>query len=100
MLLDRTINQLDIGAVPPARAEAMGQLGYMQWLGALPAASSYPAQAWRALRRARPFAAHSPAVAVFCRLLEASLDGPDVLLPLRMPKRARRGGRAARRAAL
>ncbi|MEO0391229.1 MAG: hypothetical protein AAF218_09860 [Pseudomonadota bacterium] len=98
MLLDHTIHQLDIGHVPPERADAMAQLGYMQWLGALRFNASYPAEAQRALSRARPFAPASPAIAAFCTLIEASLAGPTVLLPLRLPERSRRGGRAARRA--
>ncbi len=98
MLLERTITQLDIGHVTPRRAEQMGQLGYMQWLGALPAMSNYIDQAAHAYGMAKPFAETSPAVAVFCDLLLASLKRPLQPLPLQLPARERRGGAQARRA--
>lgn len=99
MLLERTLTQLDIGPVPPARALALGQLGYMQWLGALPGHASYPAEAMRAYEMAEPLMRSSPAVAVFCDLLVASTQTPLQPLPLSLPRR-RRGGRQARRAEL
>ena len=98
MLLELTISQLDIGHVSAERAEELGQLGYMQWLGALPPTSSYPQQATRAYVKAAPFSAASPAVGVFCDLLHASLQGPHQPLHLRLPERCRRGGAQARRA--
>ncbi|MEM8732430.1 MAG: hypothetical protein AAGF79_21175 [Pseudomonadota bacterium] len=97
MLLERTIFQLDIGHVPPEIAEELGQLGYMQWLGGLPGQADYLQEARVALERARPFADCSPALDVFCRILEASMVMPPVALPLRLPPRGRRGGAQARR---
>ncbi|MEM7597023.1 MAG: hypothetical protein AAF382_04940 [Pseudomonadota bacterium] len=98
MLLRKTLSQLDVGHMPPKRAQAMGQLGYMQWLGALPAMSHYIDEAAHAYAVAKPFAATSPAVAVFCDLLLASLKTPLHPLPLKLPARKRRGGAQARRA--
>lgn len=100
MLLDRTIFQLDIGHVPPDRAEELGQLGYVQWLGGLRGDASYVREAMRAYERARPFIRTSPAVAVFCHLLVASSVTPIQPLPLRLPQAGRRGGAAARRLSL
>ncbi|MEM0990846.1 MAG: hypothetical protein AAGK00_18415 [Pseudomonadota bacterium] len=97
MLLQRTISQLDIGPLPPARAEEMGQLGYLQWLGALKGRSSYIQEAMRAHEQAAPFRQRSPAIAVFCDLLVASTRTPMEPLPLAMPDRRRRGGALARR---
>jgi len=100
MLLNLTISQLDVGYVPPDRAEDMGHLGYMQWLGALPGDQPYLTEAMKAYQRAQPFARSSPAVAVFCALLVASTVAPLAPLDLRLPERTRRGGAAARRNAV
>lgn len=100
MLLEQTINQLDIGTLPPDEARQMGQLGYMQWLGGLGPMADYRREARHALVMAEPFCACSPAVAVFCDLLHASLRVPLEPLPLALPARQRRGGARARRAAL
>ena len=100
MLLHLTISQLDIGHVPPERAQELGQLGYMQWLGSLPAMSDYREEAMRAYGEAVPFRRTSPAIAVFCDLLVASTRLPITPLPLALPERRRRGGAQARRAAL
>lgn len=97
MFLQRTITQLDIGPLPADRAQELGRMGYMQWLTGLPGRASYVAQAERALEAARPFAATSPAVAVFCDLLQASIQMPPRPLPLSLPARRRRGGAQARR---
>ncbi|MEL6410383.1 MAG: hypothetical protein AAFQ38_08285 [Pseudomonadota bacterium] len=99
MLLELTISQLDIGYVPQGRAQVMGQLGYMQWLGALPAMSHYIDEATHAYALAKPFAANSPAVDVFCDLLLSSLKAPLSPMPLKLPARERRGGARARRSA-
>lgn len=99
MLLERTLSQLDIGAVPHDRAAELGQLGYMQWLGALPPRVSYPREVERAFNLAMPFARTSPAVRVFCDLLIASTRMPLEPLRLTLPDRHRRGGAKARRAA-
>ena len=98
MLLERTITQLDIGAVPHLRAVELGQLGYLQWLRALPGHADYRKEALSAYAMAEPFARTSPAVAVFCDLLTASTRMPPVALELRLPKQRRRGGARARRA--
>lgn len=100
MLLEQTIFQLDIGYVPPEKAEEMGQLGYMQWLGALRGGASYQREAIRAYEMAQPFIRTSPAVAAFCRLLVASVASPIEPLSLRLPLRNRRGGAQARRLSL
>lgn len=100
MLLERTISQLDIGPVSSTRAQEMGQLGYMQWLGGLPAQANYPREAMRAYQMALPFRRASPAVAVFCELLVASTRLPLEPLALALPRPRRRGGAEARRAAL
>ena len=100
MLLERTISQLDVGHVPPERARELGRLGYLQWLGALPASANYQREARSACAKALPFAAASPAVAVFCALVDVSMASPPRPLPLPFPERQRRGGAQARRAAL
>jgi hypothetical protein len=99
MLLERTIIQLDIGPVSAATAQQLGQLGYLQWLGGLPGAADYRAEALRAYAMATPFIRVSPAVAVFCDLLVASVQMPPRALDLPAPfaTRHRRGGALARR---
>ncbi|MEM7068233.1 MAG: hypothetical protein AAF478_05050 [Pseudomonadota bacterium] len=97
MLLKRTISQLDIGNTSPERAQELGQLGYIQWLGALPAEVGYEKEAKRAYTFAKPFTATSPAVKVFCDLLLASIRSPIEPLPLSIPVCKRRGGAKARR---
>ncbi len=99
MLLERTITQLDVGHVPPNVAQQMGQLGYMQWIAALPSDTGYRQAALRALETAAPFVSASPAVAAFCDLIRRSIKDPLTPLPLRMPPRVRRGGSQARRSA-
>ena len=100
MLLERTITQLDIGNIPHERALELGQLGYMQWLGGLPGSANYRVAALRALTMAAPFMENSPAVAVFCDLIVASLDSPVAALNLSLPSHHRRGGARARRGVL
>ena len=97
MLLERTISQLDIGPVPPEEAAELGQLGYLQWLASLDADVGYTQAAIQAFEMAHPFAQLSPAVAVFCELLAASMRVPIEPLPLTMPIRTRRGGAQTRR---
>ncbi|WP_333827476.1 hypothetical protein [Pararhodobacter sp.] len=99
MLLERTIRQLDIGPLPPARAQELGQLGYMQWLGALPGGAEYRGEARRAHAMAAPLIHRSPALGVFCDLLSLSMTVPPGPLPLCLPVLRRRGGARARRAA-
>ena len=100
MMLERTIFQLDIGDVPDHVAKEMGHLGFAQWLGALQGDADYVREAMRAYNVARPFIASSPAVAVFCELLEASAASPLAPLELTLPAPARRGGAKARRKVL
>jgi hypothetical protein len=100
MLLELTISQLDIGPVSPERADELGRLGYLQWLGALRPDASYLAEARRAYELAVPFARNSPAIAVFCDLLVASTRMPPVPLDVTWPVGARRGGAKARRGAV
>ncbi|MEM6481587.1 MAG: hypothetical protein AAF922_05310 [Pseudomonadota bacterium] len=100
MILELTIFQLDSGALSPKQACEKGQLGYMQWLGALPGHADYVAEARRAYELAQPFEHNSPAVAVFCDLLLTSLKMPPRPLQLSLPQRARRGGAQARRLSL
>lgn len=100
MILELTISQLDSGALSPEQAAEKGQLGYMQWLGALPGRADYHREAQRAYDRAQPFERGSPAVAVFCELLLASMEMPPRPLPLSLPQRSRRGGAQARRHSL
>ena len=73
MLLELTVSQLDVGSVPPDRAKELGQLGYMQRLGALPPMVGYRREAMRAYSVALPFTRTSSAVADFWDLLVASL---------------------------
>lgn len=91
MLLDRTLFQLDIGWVAPERAEELGYLGYLQWLGALPSGGCYRAEVEVALAAAEPFAEASPAICVFMRLLEASLDSGPCDIASKWPRQMRRG---------
>lgn len=100
MLLERTISQLDVGQVPDHVAETLAHLGYAQWLSALKGDASYPAEATRAHALAQPFANTSPAVALFCELLETTLAMPGKALDLRLPSPKRRGGSKARRSVL
>lgn len=99
MLLERTISQLDIGFVPEEQAETLGHMGYLQWLGALRGDVGYAQEAFHAFELARPFSKTSPAVAVFCDLLIASVATPIRPLALKLPTPARRGGARARRTA-
>ena len=98
MFLKRTIFQLVTRSGPPEQAAEFARLGYMQWLAGLPGAASYHEEALRARAMAEPFRGLSPAVAVFCDLLTASLEMPPRPLPLTLPARRRRGGAKARRA--
>ena len=97
MLLERTIAQLDLGEMPAEQAKALGHLGYIQWLGALPGHANYRAEAHKACHMAQPFVRTSPAVGVFCQLLRASTTGSPNALDLKLPIQKRRGGARARR---
>ena len=100
MLFELTLTQLQVDPVNEERARELGQLGYMQWLGGLPATASYVAEAEKAYSMAICFAETDPAVAVFCDLLRASLMKPLQPLDLALPRPRRRGGARVRRRGL
>ncbi|MCK0149802.1 hypothetical protein MWU54_07200 [Marivita sp. S6314] len=100
MLIARTLTQLQVKPASPERAKEMGQLGYMQWLGGLPAGACYQTEAACAYIAAMPFKETDPAVEVFCGLLRASLKTPLQPLDLALPKPKRRGGAKERRLSL
>ena len=97
MFLEYTISQLDIGPMPPDRADEMGHLGFLQWLGALPGDRSFAQEAERALMLSLPAAGYSPALAVFCDLVARAVAASPAPLTLRLPQATRRGGARARR---
>lgn len=97
MLLERTITQLDIGAIPVEQAAELGALGFLQWLAGLSVDADYHREAANAHAMAAPFIATSPAIAVFCDLMTASMERPLAPLPLALPARRRRGGAPVRR---
>ncbi len=72
----------------------------MQWLGALPASSSYEAEAVKAYLIAMDFIETDPAVAEFCTLIRKSLSQPMRPLDLSLPAPKRRGGARRRRQSL
>lgn len=100
MSIERTLTQLQVNPATPERAREIGQLGYMQWLGSLPAHACYLTEAAYAYMSATPFRATDPAVAEFCTLLKASMDAPLTPLDLSLPKPRRRGGARERRLSL
>ena len=100
MLFELTLTQLQVDPGSEERTRELGQLGYMQWLGGLPAEASYEAEAARAYRIAVAFEESDPAVAVFCELLRESLNRPLHPLDLALPKPRRRGGARERRRGL
>ncbi|MFZ7089493.1 hypothetical protein [Primorskyibacter sp. 2E233] len=97
MLIARTLNGLQAHSLTPERARELGQLGYMQWLGALPPDSDYEFEAVRAYLRAMDFIETDPAIAAFCDLIRDSLRRPLRPLDLALPKARRRGGARKRR---
>ena len=97
MSIERILTQLQVKPSSPERAREIGQLGYMQWLGALPADACYLTEAARAIVISEPFRDVDPAVGEFCALLKTSLDAPLRPLELALPKPRRRGGAKERR---
>jgi hypothetical protein len=97
MLLERTLHGLQAQSETPERAEELGRMGFLQWLSFLKGRDSYPEQARRALAKAAVFEGTDPSVAVFCRLVRQSLEGPMALSDLEIPKPSRRGGARSRR---
>ena len=100
MLIARTLTQLQVKPTTPERAKEIGQLGYMQWLGGLPAGACYQSEAACAYLSALPFKDTDPAVSVFCDLIRTSLENPLKPLDLALPKPRRRGGARERRLSL
>lgn len=100
MSIDLTLQQLQSRTDSAERAKEYGQLGYMQWLGWLPADACYRTAAIRAYATAKPIMRTDPAVAVFCQLLIESLENPLAPLDLALPKPRRRGGARERRLSL
>jgi hypothetical protein len=98
--IDLTLHQLQSRTDSPERAKEYGQLGYMQWLGSLPADACYRTAAMRAYATAKPIMRTDPAVAVFCKLLIDSIGNPLAPLDLALPKPRRRGGARKRRLSL
>ena len=97
MLIARTLNGLQARTLTHERAKELGQMGYMQWLGALPGTADYEHEAVRAYLRAMDFIETDPAIAVFCGLIRDSLRQPIRPLELALPKAQRRGGARQRR---
>ena len=98
--IDLTLHQLQSRTDSAERAKEYGQLGYMQWLGSLPADACYRMAAMRAYATAKPIMRTDPAVAEFCRLLIDSLENPLAPLDLASPQPRRRGGARERRMSL
>ncbi|MEM6565214.1 MAG: hypothetical protein AAF665_12245 [Pseudomonadota bacterium] len=69
MMLERAVSRLDVRYVSKDTALEMGQLGCLQWLGALKDDAGYPHETARAFEVARPFTQNAPAVAIFCHIL-------------------------------
>ncbi|WP_136441185.1 hypothetical protein [Pacificoceanicola onchidii] len=97
MNIARTLNGLMARNLTPDRARELGQLGYMQWLGTLPANADYVKEAGKAYAFAEEFIDTDPAVAAFCALVRASQHRPLQPLDLALPKAKRRGGARSRR---
>lgn len=97
MLIARTLNGLMARDIPMDRARELGRMGYMQWLGALPASADYEYEAVKAYLTAMDFIETDPAIATFCALIRQSLKQPLRPLDLALPKARRRGGARKRR---
>ena len=97
MTLDRILHRLQLQHTEPCRVTEFGHLGFMEWLGSLPADSDYNQQAMMAYEKALPFRREAPAVAVFCDLLVASTRMPPRPLDICLPSPHRRGGARGRR---
>lgn len=97
MVLNRILHRLQLHHAEHGRASEFGQLGFMEWLGSLPADSDYNLQAMTAYEKALPFRRTAPAIRVFCDLLIASTQMPPQPLDLCLPRPHRRGGARGRR---
>lgn len=100
MMLEMVLIQMQARRDSAERAREIGQLAFMQWLGALPGGSDYAAAARAALERVSGSSARSPALTIFCTLLADSLERPVRPLDLHLPSPCRRGGTRARRLTL
>ena len=60
MSIERTLTQLQVNPRTAERAREIGQLGYMQWLGSLPAQACYLTEATCAYMAATPFRETDP----------------------------------------
>ncbi|WP_108879680.1 hypothetical protein [Anderseniella sp. Alg231-50] len=97
MVLNRLLDRLQLHHTGHDRANEFGQLGFMEWLGSLPADSDYYHQAMTAYQKALPLRLTAPAIGVFCDLLIASTRMPPQPLDLSLPSPHRRGGARGRR---
>lgn len=100
MILERTLHMLQTTTNTKARAEELGRMGFMQWLGGLQGSASFAEEASRALHAAAPFRRSDPAVACFCALVEEARSMPPRPLDLALPEKRRRGGARSRRQTL
>jgi len=98
MLLARTLTQLDIGPLPETQARELAELGFVQWLDALPGDSDYRVEAMRAYAAAEASARRSTAIAIFRDMLVASSASPPAPLAVSAGPPRRRGGARSRRA--
>ena len=97
MVLDQVLFKLQARTPTRQRALELGRLGYIEWLGSLPADADYSHAAMAAYTRAAELRRMAPAVAVFCDLLVQSTRMPIQPLDLEPPAAVRRGGARARR---
>lgn len=97
MVLDRILERLQLQQSEHCRIIEFGQLGFMEWLGSLPADSDYNQQAMTAYQQAQPLRQKAPAIAVFCDLLIQSTRMPLQPLDICLPSPNRRGGARGRR---
>ena len=97
MFLQRTLHMLQTTTDSDERANELGRMGFMQWLGSLDGRAGFALQAGVALEAAGRFRATDPAVAVFCGLIEEALAMPPRPLALGLPRKCRRGGARKRR---
>lgn len=91
------LDRLRLKNAGPYGPRELAQLGYMEWLAALPCNSGFNEQAMLAYRRALPLRRAEPAIAIFCELLIDATRAPIAPLDLSLPNAHRRGGAKARR---
>lgn len=91
MKLEQVIFALTMRAEAQERPKELARYAFMEWLGRLDGNKSFAEQAMRARRRLNGLT--QPALIEFRMLLDRAIDDPFEILPLSMPKPARRGGR-------